>query len=146
VVKSGPRRGCGALGFDATDVVRWIRRGGEGRELATELGMMFMTHVADPDTWFATKYADASKYRPSRITTKVWRRCSTVSRRLGSRPHGRVAGGPEIPEQDAHAAPELYLDTSATKWVVRALGQQPSERVRSSLRGGKDGCSSGRTS
>src|SRR5437762_2817682 len=32
-------------------------------ELAQSLGMMFMTHVADPDTWFKTKYADASKYR-----------------------------------------------------------------------------------
>ncbi|MFI4883074.1 MAG: hypothetical protein ACIAQU_10875, partial [Phycisphaerales bacterium JB064] len=35
------------------------------RELASEavsLGYMFQAHIADPDTWFATKYADASKY------------------------------------------------------------------------------------
>ena len=31
-------------------------------ELATDLGMFFMAHIADPDTWFQTKYADSSFY------------------------------------------------------------------------------------
>ena len=31
-------------------------------EAAHDLGMAFMVHIADPDTWFQTKYADASKY------------------------------------------------------------------------------------
>ena len=31
-------------------------------ELAAELGMIFMVHVSDPDTWFATKYRDPSLY------------------------------------------------------------------------------------
>ena len=31
-------------------------------ELAAELGMGIMTHIADPDTWFQTTYADADRY------------------------------------------------------------------------------------
>ena len=38
----------------------------EAMKLARELGMMFMTHVADPDNWFATKYADSSFYGQKR--------------------------------------------------------------------------------
>ena len=34
----------------------------EAMRLAASLGMTFMVHVADPDTWFATRYADASLY------------------------------------------------------------------------------------
>jgi hypothetical protein len=31
-------------------------------ELAHRLGMMVMVHVGDPDTWFATRYADRAAY------------------------------------------------------------------------------------
>ena len=38
-----------------------IRR--QGMQLAYDLGYrVFMTHVADPDTWFQTAYADSKKY------------------------------------------------------------------------------------
>ncbi len=34
----------------------------EGMNMAREAGMAFMTHIADPDTWFATHYADSAVY------------------------------------------------------------------------------------
>ena len=34
----------------------------EQMRLAERLGMICMTHVADPDTWFAAKYTDRAKY------------------------------------------------------------------------------------
>lgn len=31
-------------------------------ELASSLGMSLMVHIADPDTWFQTRYSDAARY------------------------------------------------------------------------------------
>jgi predicted TIM-barrel fold metal-dependent hydrolase len=96
-------------------------------KLARELDMMFMTHVADPDTWFATKYADSAKYG-----TKM-QQYEPLERLLDD--HGDVpwiaahmAGDPEHLDHlqellDRHA--NLYLDCSATKWMVRELSKQP---------------------
>ena len=120
------------IGFDATDVVPldspWRVK---AAELATELGIMFMTHVADPDTWFATKYADASKYRAK---PEHYRGLEVMLDRFTSPWIAAHMGG--WPEDLTFLSgmlsrhPNLYLDTSATKWVVRALGEQPTERVR----------------
>ncbi|MEX2213366.1 MAG: amidohydrolase family protein [Phycisphaeraceae bacterium] len=101
----------------------------EGIKLARELGMMFMTHVSDPDTWFATKYADSAKYG-----TKA-QQYEPLERLLGE--YGDVpwiaahmGGDPEHLDHlqdmlDRHA--NLYLDTSATKWMVRELSKKPDE-------------------
>jgi hypothetical protein len=120
------------LGFNATDVVpldsEWRVR---AAELATDLGMMFMTHVADPDTWFRTKYADASKYRAKQEHYVGLERM--VDRFPAPWIAAHMGGWPEdLAFLDGLLTrhPNLYLDTSATKWVVRALGLQPRERVR----------------
>ena len=120
------------IGFDATDVVPldspWRVK---AAELATELGMMFMTHVADPDTWFATKYADASKYRAKpdhyKSLEKMLDRFTSpwIAAHMGGWPEDLNFLSGMLTRHS-----NLYLDTSATKWVVRALGQQPSEQVR----------------
>lgn len=120
------------LGFDATDAVpldsEWRVR---AAELATSLGMMFMTHVADPDTWFQTKYADAAKYRakPDHYTglERMLDRFNSpwIAAHMGGWPE-------DLPFLSGLLSrhPNLYLDTSATKWVVRALGLQPAGEVR----------------
>ena len=54
------------------------------REAGRDLGMMYMVHVADPDTWFATKYADPAKYGTSRRTTRRWSGCWIGSQTRGS--------------------------------------------------------------
>lgn len=95
-------------------------------ELASELGMMFMTHVGDPDTWFATKYADASIYG-----TKA-SQYEPLEELLERFPQPWIAahfGG--SPEDLDHAAGllerhrNLYLDTSAAKWMLRELSKYP---------------------
>lgn len=100
-------------------------------ELATELGMMFMCHVADPDTWFATKYADASKFRAKRDHYVSLERM--LDRFTSPWIAAHMGGWPEDLEFLSGMLtrhPNLYLDTSATKWVVRELGKQPTDRVR----------------
>lgn len=99
--------------------------------LAQALGMMFMVHIADPDTWFDAKYRDGAKYG-----TKAHQYVG-LRRMLDQFPAPWIAahmgGWPEDLDfldtlLSAHA--NLYLDTSATKWIVRALAAQPTERVR----------------
>lgn len=120
------------LGFDSADAVPldspWRIR---AAEQATELGMMFMAHIADPDTWFKTRYADASRYRakPDHYTG--------LERMLDRFPApwigAHMGGWPEDLEFLSGLLSRhdnLYLDTSATKWMVRALGEQPADRVR----------------
>jgi hypothetical protein len=111
------------IAFDSPWRVRHV-------ELASSLGMGVMVHVADPDTWFATRYADATKYRMKR------EHYLALERMLDRFPVpwlGAHMGG--YPEDLAfldglltrHA--NLHLDTSATKWVVRELSRHPRERV-----------------
>jgi hypothetical protein len=100
-------------------------------ERAMSLGMMFMAHIADPDTWFKTKYADAAKYRLKRDHYLGLER---MLDRFGVPWIGAHMGG--SPEDldfldgllERH--PNLYLDTSATKWIVRELSKHPVERTR----------------
>lgn len=99
-------------------------------ELAMRLGMMFMVHVADPDTWFRTTYADASLYGAKR---DHYRGLEVMLDRFPAPWIAAHMGGwPEDLDfldglMERHA--NLYLDTSATKWMVRELSAHPRERV-----------------
>jgi len=100
-------------------------------ELAQSLGMLFMVHVADPDTWFATKYSDASVYGRK---IDAYRGLEVMLDRFPAPWIAAHMGGwaEDLPFLDGllsrHA--NLYLDTSATKWVIRALGQSAPVTVR----------------
>jgi hypothetical protein len=118
----------GAAGKDITELDgAWRVR---QAELAQRLGMMFMVHVADPDTWFATKYANASVYGAKR---DHYRGLEVMMARFpGPWLLAHMGGWSEdldfldgLLERHANA----YLDTSATKWVVRELSAHPPERV-----------------
>lgn len=99
----------------------------EARRLAREAGMIFMTHVADPDTWFASHYADARRYG-----TKA-AQYGPLERALDQTPDvpwiaAHMAGHPEDLDHvhrllERH--PNLHVDTSATKWQVRELSRHP---------------------
>ncbi|MBM4113449.1 MAG: hypothetical protein FJ253_08795 [Phycisphaerae bacterium] len=99
-------------------------------DLAASLGMTFMVHVADPDTWFATKYADASRYGTKRSHYEP------LERLLEQYPNPWIAahlgGSPEdldfLSELLSRHA-NLFLDASATKWIVREVSKHPRERV-----------------
>ncbi len=100
-------------------------------ELGQSLGMMFMVHVADPDTWFSTKYKDARIYGSKREQYEGLERM--VDRFPSPWIAAHMGGWPEdLDFLDALLTrhPNLHLDTSATKWVVRALSAHPSDRVR----------------
>ncbi|NOG53819.1 MAG: amidohydrolase family protein [Planctomycetes bacterium] len=100
-------------------------------KLATECGMMFMVHIADPDTWFAGKYTDTATYG-----TKM-SQYEPLERALSETPDtpwiaAHMGGNPEdLSFLDGllsrHA--NLYLDTSATKWMVRELSAQPRDEL-----------------
>ncbi len=99
-------------------------------ELATELGMMFMVHIADPDTWFATRYADGAKYRTKAAQYVSFERMLErfsqpwIAAHMGGWPEDLDFLDGLLERHD-----NLYLDSSATKWVVRELSVQPRERV-----------------
>ncbi len=86
-----------------------------------------MVHVADPDTWFRTVYADAARYgtKPDQYVglrhmleefpDLIW-----IAAHMG--------GDPEHPdhlEALLERYPHLHFDTSATKWQVREVSQRP---------------------
>lgn len=119
------------VGGDPTDVVPldapWRVR---AAELATSLGMMFMAHVADPDTWFATRYASAATYRakPQHYVslermldrfTSPW-----IAAHMGGWPEDLAFLDGLLTRH-----PNLHLDTSATKWMVRELSRHPASKV-----------------
>jgi hypothetical protein len=99
----------------------WRRR---VADRAAELGMMMMAHIADPDTWFATRYADAGVYgskdeqydrleRMLEAYDMPW----LIAHMMGSPEDlGRIAT-----LMDRY--PKVVLDTSATKWMVRELSK-----------------------
>lgn len=91
---------------------------------AVELGMMLMAHIADPDTWFATKYTDASKYG-----TKM-DQYDRLERMLEQYDVpwliAHMGGWPEdlgFMTTLLERYPKIVLDTSATKWMVRELSK-----------------------
>ncbi len=104
-------------------------------QTAYDLGMTFMVHVADPDTWFATRYADHERYG-----TKA-SQYEPLERMLDRFPTRWIAahmgGWPEDLEflsglLERH--PNLSLDTSASKWIVREISRHPPESVRTFFR------------
>ena len=102
----------------------------EQMRLAERLGMACMTHVADPDTWFATKYADASRYGRKLDHYLPLRR--VLDRFAMPWIAAHLGGFPEdlaFLDRLLETHPNLHLDTSATKWMVRELGRHPRDEI-----------------
>jgi hypothetical protein len=100
-------------------------------ELAASLGMGVMVHVADPDTWFATRYADESvfgrkidHYRGFEVMLDRFDQVPWVAAHMGGWPENL-----DFLDGLLERHPNLSLDSSATKWVVRELSKHPRERV-----------------
>lgn len=95
-----------------------------------DLGMAAMVHVGDPDTWFSTKYSDTERYGTK---TDHYKRFESVLDDF-SMPFiaAHCGGWPEnLDFLDGLLGrhQNLYLDTSATKWIVRELSPYPVSRV-----------------
>jgi predicted TIM-barrel fold metal-dependent hydrolase len=87
-------------------------------------GMIIMTHMGDPELWYAGKYADASKYGTRDEHYRMWEDA------LGQIPPehpwlgAHLGGNPEdLPrlQRLLDRFPNLYLDSSATRWMVREI-------------------------
>ncbi len=104
----------------------WRRR---QMRLCTELGMMIMVHIADPDTWFKTKYADPSFYGTKERQYLPIERLVDEFTQPWLLAH--MAGWPEdLDFLDGLLSrhPNIVIDTSATKWMVRELSKLPAGR------------------
>lgn len=105
-------------------------------DFAASLGMAFMVHVADPDTWFSTKYSDAglygtkvSHYEPLEELIERYAKVPWILAHMGGWPEdlGFLSG-----LLARHA--NVCLDTSATKWIVREVSRHEPEAVRAFVR------------
>ncbi|GMV25973.1 MAG: hypothetical protein AMXMBFR58_20040 [Phycisphaerae bacterium] len=118
------KEGADLVTFDGAWRVRQL-------EAARDLGMSVMVHVADPDTWFSTKYSDASKYGAKRDhyigLEKMLDRFDMkwVAAHMGGWPED-LAFLDGLLERH----PNLHLDCSATKWIVREISRHPVDRFR----------------
>ncbi len=82
-----------------------------------------MVHVADPDVWFATTYADVARYGSKAD------QYPGLCRMIEAFPDlawvaAHMGGDPEHPdhlESMLERYPNLHFDTSATKWQVREV-------------------------
>jgi hypothetical protein len=82
-----------------------------------------MVHVADPDTWFRTTYADAAKfgtkadqYRGLERMLEMFPGLTWIAAHMGGDPEHA-----DHLEALLERYPQLYFDTSATKWQVREV-------------------------
>jgi predicted TIM-barrel fold metal-dependent hydrolase len=90
------------------------------------LGLRVLVHIADPDTWFATKYTDTATYgtKPqqyAQLETRLRRypRVSFLVPHMGGHPEDLVHLGDLL---DRYS--NLSFDMSATRWMVREIGKQ----------------------
>ncbi len=102
----------------------------DAMEAAQALGMIIMAHVGDPDTWFASKYKDASVYGTK---LQQYEPLETLLDRF-TQPWlvAHLGGWPEDLEWlsgllDRHD--NLHLDTSACKWIVREVSKYSRETI-----------------
>jgi hypothetical protein len=103
----------------------------ETMKLVQDLGMIFMTHVGDPDTWFQTKYKDEKKYGLKSQHYEMFEEVLDKFKTPWIAAH--MGGSPEDLDRlstllERHT--NLYLDCSATKWIVRELSKHPPEKTR----------------
>jgi predicted TIM-barrel fold metal-dependent hydrolase len=92
-------------------------------------GMILMSHIGDPTLWYEKKYTDTAKFGTRDQHYAMW---DALLTRYGSRPWvgAHFGGNPEdLPRLqrllDKH--PQLWLDMSATRWILREISRQRDE-------------------
>jgi len=90
---------------------------------AVDRNMILMSHVGDPDTWYAGIYADTQKYGTRAHHYRIWEdQLKTYAHHPWVGAH--LGGNPEDPTRLQYLLdtyPNLYLDLSATRWMVREV-------------------------
>jgi predicted TIM-barrel fold metal-dependent hydrolase len=100
-------------------------------KVAIDLGMIFMVHIGDPNTWFSAKYKDVNRYGTKDQQYEDLE--EVVSKFQSPWIAAHMGGYPEdlnflsgLLERNKN----LYLDCSATKWIVRELSKHTPEATR----------------
>jgi hypothetical protein len=107
------------LSIDSPDVARVLR------EIRAR-NMVIMTHVGDPDIWYQGKYAADPKFGSRETHYRQWTELLQQHQDwpwLGA----HLAGWPENPDYIHNLLarfPNLYLDLSATRWMVREISNR----------------------
>jgi hypothetical protein len=101
--------------FDSPDIRRVLKE-------VADRKMIFMSHVGDPDSWYHGKY-DPAKYGTRDEHYQLW---ESVLAEYRDRPWlgAHLGGNPEDLNRLQHLLdtyPNLYLDNSATRWMVREI-------------------------
>jgi predicted TIM-barrel fold metal-dependent hydrolase len=90
---------------------------------AVDRKIAIMTHIGDPDTWYHGKYTDTAKYGTRDDHYRMWE--SLLQEYRGTPWVGAHMGGnPEdLPRLQSllDRYPDLMLDCSATRWMVREI-------------------------
>jgi predicted TIM-barrel fold metal-dependent hydrolase len=90
---------------------------------AAARGMILMSHVGDPEIWYAGKYSDTAKFGTRDEHYQMWESLLSEYRHhpwLGA----HMGGNPEDLsrlQRLLDSYPNLYLDSSATRWMVREV-------------------------
>ncbi len=96
---------------------------------ARDRGMALMSHIGDPQLWYQTRYADTAKYGTRDEHYRMWE--NVLEEYRGTPWLGAHLGG--NPEDLARLQslldryPDLYLDCSATRWMVREISAHHDE-------------------
>ena len=90
---------------------------------AADRGMILMSHVGDPDTWYNNKYTDTAMYGTRQEHYALW---EDALREYKHHPWlgAHMGGNPEDLGRLQYLLdtyPNLYLDISATRWMVREI-------------------------
>ncbi|MGC4034106.1 MAG: amidohydrolase family protein [Tepidisphaeraceae bacterium] len=90
---------------------------------AVSRGMILMTHVGDPDTWYRDKYTDHAKFGTREEHYRIWEDQLKAQRGhtwIGAHLGGNPENLPRL-QYLLDTYPDLYLDLSATRWMVREV-------------------------
>jgi len=90
---------------------------------AADRGMIFMSHIGDPELWYHGKYTDASQFGTRDQHYAMW---ENVLEQYKDRPWvgAHLGGNPENLDRLQSMLdrfPNLYLDNSAARWMVREI-------------------------
>jgi hypothetical protein len=102
--------------LDMPQIQRMIRE-------AVDRKMILMSHVGDPETWYQGKYRDAARYGTRQQHYEMWEAALSS---VGDHPWlgAHLGGNPEDLgrlQSMLDRFPNLYLDCSATRWMVREI-------------------------
>lgn len=100
-------------------------------ERALELEMDFMVHVADPSVWWrpGARYADLARFgsKAQQFDQLRWFLDFVRRRRVIAAHMAGHVEQPEFLEELLKGHPNLFLDCSATKWIVREVAARPAD-------------------